>query len=57
MADGDALAELLGRHEEATVGRRESGPAKARSMLAAPGLDLPSRTWTASGPDGGTGPS
>ncbi|MFD7003793.1 N-acetyltransferase [Streptomyces mirabilis] len=53
VADVDALAELLGLDEEATVGRRESGPAEARSMLAAPGLDLPSRTWTASGPDGG----
>ncbi|MEU8437198.1 GNAT family N-acetyltransferase [Streptomyces sp. NPDC029216] len=51
-ADVDALTELLGRDEEATVGRRESGPAVVRSMLAAPGLDLATRTWAASAPDG-----
>jgi GNAT superfamily N-acetyltransferase len=42
--DSEALADLFGRVEVAETGRRETKRADVRGLLAAPGLDLESRT-------------
>lgn len=50
--DGEALVDLFGRVEAAEIGRRETSRADVRHLLAAPGLDVGSRTCVVESEDG-----
>jgi mycothiol synthase len=50
--DSEALVDLFGRAETAEIGRQETTRADVRDLLAAPGLDVASRTCVAESDDG-----